>query len=79
MESRERKTGATMWQQLQPTRREPWKLLDRRQMVGTGTGSEGIFHADYEVLVLVWVLEAINLTIQMSSCGSQRCRWEDSG
>ena len=44
MGSREPKNGATTWQQLQPTRREPWKLLERRQMVGTGTGSEGIFH-----------------------------------
>ena len=73
MGSREPTNGATMWQQLQPTRREPWKLLERRQMVGTGTGSEGIFHAEYEVFVLVRLFEAMNLKIQMSPCGSQGC------
>ena len=52
MESRERKTGATMWQQLQPTRRGPRRLLERRPMVGTGTGSEGIFHAECEVFFM---------------------------
>ena len=58
MESRERKTGATMWQQLQPTRRGPRRLLERKQMVGSGTGSEGIFMQSVKYFSLVWLFDA---------------------
>ena len=74
MESRERKTGATMWQQLQPTRRGPRRLLEKKQMDGTGMGSEGIFHAECEVFFISLAFRCvILLTIQMSPCGSQGC------
>ena len=78
-ESRERKTGATMWQQLQLTRREPRRLLERIQKAGSGTGSGGICHAQFEVFLSIWHFDAWVLTIQMSPCGSKRCWWEDCG